>query len=222
MSPTTGAPPGSGRSTDVLRLLRDLVPQRPRFLRGPRIATGVRRPVIRTERLLLRTHRLSEADQWYAIQSDPTVVEHLAWPLRSRAESFVHLLNRTRHSRLEQNDDFLALAVLLGDRVIGDASLHLRAGDPARLRCEVGWVIAPQWQGHGYAREAGLAMVALAFDRVGAARVEAHVLPGNDGSIALAERLGFTEVDAAEGERVFAIDAARYRELHSEPGSGPG
>ncbi|WP_353826455.1 GNAT family N-acetyltransferase [Agromyces sp. SYSU T0242] len=214
MSRTTGAPPRRGARVDVRRLVRDLVPQRPRFLRGPRIEDGVRSPVIRTERLTLRPHRMADAAAWYELQSDPDVVEHLAWPLRGRAESFVHLLNRTRHTRLEQRDDFLALAVVLDGELIGDASLHLRELEPERRRCDVGWVIGPRWQGRGYAREAGLAMLELAFDTLGAATVQAHMAPANRASLALAERLGFSEGEPSGGDRVMVLDRARYRSLH--------
>ncbi|MGR0320827.1 GNAT family N-acetyltransferase [Agromyces sp. ZXT2-3] len=217
MSRTTGAPPGAGdrASTDIVRLVRDLIPQRPRFLRGPRIPDGIRAPVIVTERLRLRPHRLADAETWYELQSDPAVVEHLSWPLRTRAESFVHLLNRTRHNRLEQKDDFLALAVVQGDHLIGDASLHLRTLDPGARRLEVGWVIGPKWQGKGYAAEAGLAMLRLAFDDLDAAVVEAHMTVGNAASKALAERLGFREVSNDGTTRIMALDAERFRELHA-------
>lgn len=216
MSRTTGAPPGAGRdrSSDVVRLIRDLVPQRPRFLRGPRIPDGVRSPVIVTERLRLRPHRLADAAAWYELQSDPAVVEHLSWPLRTRAESFVHLFNRTRHNRLEQRDDFLALAVVLGDQLIGDASLHLRSLEPGARRLEVGWVIGPRWQGKGYAAEAGLAMLALAFDDLAGSVVEAHMTIGNTASKVLAERLGFLEIANDGTTRVMAIDQDRHRALH--------
>ncbi|WP_438853762.1 GNAT family N-acetyltransferase [Agromyces sp. M3QZ16-3] len=216
MSRTTGAPPGTGRfaPTDVLRLLRDLVPQRPRFMRGPRIPDGVRSPVIVTPRLRLRPHRLADAAAWYELQSDPAVVEHLSWPLRTRAESFVHLLNRTHHDRLEQRDDFLALAVVLEDRLIGDASLHLRSLEPGARRVDVGWVVGPRWQGKGYAAEAGLAMLGLAFDDLKASEAEAHMTVGNTASKALAERLGFEEERNDGTTRVMALDAERYRALH--------
>ncbi|MBM7506069.1 GNAT family N-acetyltransferase [Agromyces aurantiacus] len=198
----------------MLRLLRSALPQRPRFLRGPRIPDGVRSPVIRTERLLLRPHRLADADAWYALQSDPRVIEHLSWPLRTRAESFVHLAHRTRHTRLEQRNDFLALAVVLDGQLIGDASLHLRSLDRAERRLEIGWVIGPQWQGRGYAREAAEAMLRLAFEDVSAAVVEAHMTSANEASTALAERLGF-ELRSDDGvERVMVMTADDWRSRH--------
>ena len=220
MSRTTEGPPGlddhDGHS--FVSLLRSMIPQRPRFMRGPRIHDGVRSPVIRTERLVLRPHRLADADAWYALQSDPRVVEHLSWPLRTRAESFVHLAHRTRHTRLEQLDDFLALAVLLDDRLIGDASLHLRSLERADRRVDVGWVIGPDWQGRGYAREAAEAMLELAFEQLGAVRCEAHMTWGNSASKVLAERLGFEEVPADGDERVMVLTADRWSALRGRDG----
>ena len=216
MSRTSEGSPevGDHDGHSVVRLLRSLVPQRPRFMRGPRIPDGVRSPVIRTERLVLRPHRLADADAWYALQSDPRVVEHLSWPLRNRAESFVHLAHRTRHTRLEQLNDFLALAVLLDGQLIGDASLHLRSLDRAERRVEVGWVIGPEWQGRGFAREAAEAMLELAFEQLGAARCEAHMTWGNTASKALAERLGFEETSSGGDERIMVLPAERWRALH--------
>lgn len=223
MSRTSEGPPevGDHDGHSAARLLRSMVPQRPRFMRGPRIPDGVRSPVIRTERLLLRPHRLADADAWYALQSDPRVVEHLSWPLRTRPESFVHLAHRTRHTRLEQLNDFLALAVLLDGQLIGDASLHLRSLDRADRRVEVGWVIGPAWQGHGYAREAAEAMLELAFERLGAARCEAHMTWGNAASKALAERLGFEEGPSGGDERIMVLPVERWRALHGR-GDNPG
>jgi RimJ/RimL family protein N-acetyltransferase len=223
MSRTTEGPPDlddrDGHS--FVSLLRSMVPQRPRFMRGPRIHDGVRSPVIRTERLVLRPHRLADADAWYALQSDPRVVEHLSWPLRTRAESFVHLAHRTRHTRLEQLDDFLALAVLLDDRLIGDASLHLRSLGRVDRRVDVGWVIGPDWQGRGYAREAAEAMLELAFEQLGAVRCEAHMTWDNTASKVLAERLGFEETSAEGDERVMVLTVDRWRALYGRAGESP-
>ncbi|MFE5670775.1 GNAT family N-acetyltransferase [Agromyces sp. NPDC056523] len=224
MSRTTEGPPGlddrDGHHS-FASLLRSMVPQRPRFMRGPRIDDGVRSPVIRTERLVLRPHRLADADAWYALQSDPRVVEHLSWPLRTRAESFVHLAHRTRHTRLEQLNDFLALAVLLDGRLIGDASLHLRSLDHADRRVDVGWVIGPDWQGRGYAREAAEAMLQLAFERLGAVHCEAHMTWGNAASKALAERLGFEEAPGHGEERIMVLTAERWRASRGHVGGPP-
>ncbi|MFD4422825.1 GNAT family N-acetyltransferase [Agromyces sp. NPDC058484] len=114
--------------------------RRPRWMRGPRLPNPVHAPRLQTERLVLRPHRLSDAPAWFALQSDPRVIEFLPWPLRNRRESLRHLAHRIRHVRLEQNDDFLALGVELDGILIGDVSLHLRDIDPER-HAEIGWII---------------------------------------------------------------------------------
>ncbi|MDQ0892769.1 GNAT family N-acetyltransferase [Agromyces ramosus] len=192
------------------QLLRHLPVHRPRWLRGPALSDPVRRPTIVTERLTLRAHRLRHRRAWYALQSDPDVVRYLQWPLRSRTASFKHLLDRMRHTRLERKDDFLALAVLLDGRVIGDVSLHLRNVDPHLRHLEIGWVFAPAAQGRGYATEAAIGMLELAFGRLGARQVTARMQSANDRSQALATRLGFVEVSEARGIRLMAISSEQF------------
>lgn len=176
--------------------LRALV--RRRRAGGERLGAPFDAPSIRTPRLTLRPHRLTDARQWYVIQSDPSVVEYLPWPVRTRAESFEHLAHRTRHTRLSQADDFLALAVELDGRLIGDVSAHLRDVNPARRSAEIGWVFDPAFSGRGYAAEAASALLDQLFDVVGATIVHAVVHPENVRSLALAARLGFEEGGGTE------------------------
>lgn len=189
-------------------------------MRGPRIDDPVRRPVIRTERLLLRPHRIADAATWYAWQSDPEVIRHLSWPLRTRAESFVHLLHRTGHTRLEQLNDFLALGIEFEGQLVGDVSLHLRSLELETRRLEIGWLVGPEWQGRGFAREAAEGMLGLAFDRLHAATVEAIMTMGNDASLLLATRLGFEEVGERDGERLTSLTAERYRAMRGDRPAG--
>ncbi|KZE95270.1 putative ribosomal N-acetyltransferase YdaF [Agromyces sp. NDB4Y10] len=201
-------------------LVRAALPRRPRFMRGPRIADPLRAPVIRTERLLLRPHRLADAPTWYAWQSDPAVIEHLSWPLRTRAESYLHLMHRTRHTRLEQLNDFLALGVEYDGRLVGDVSLHLRSLEPETRRLEIGWLVGPEWQGRGFAREAAEGMLGLAFDRMHAATVVAIMTMGNEASHLLAVRLGFEEAGETDGDRVTVLTAERYRAMRGDRAAG--
>ncbi|XUK60945.1 N-acetyltransferase domain-containing protein [Plantibacter sp. RU18] len=197
---TTGA---RSRPDDVVSLaataLRALLPEgvsRPRLVRGPRIETPIDAHPVLTKRLVLRRHRLSDADAWFRIQSTPEVIEHLPWPVRDRAASREHLRHRTGHSRLWQSGDFLALAIEHDGRLIGDVSLHLRQVRAPDRTVEIGWVLDPAAGGHGYATEAAEAILDLAFDEVGATTVTAVIEPGNLRSIALAERLGFLRTSA--------------------------
>lgn len=179
-----------------------------------RMDAPLRAPRLLTPRLLLRPHRLGDAATWYEIQSNPSVVEYLPWPLRNRAQSFEHLLHRTRHTRLLRADDFLALAVVRDGRLIGDVSLHLRDVGADDRSAEIGWVFDPACSGRGYATEAAVAMLGLAFgggSGLGARVVTAVVHPDNDRSLALAARLGFEQgASNDDGHVVLALSAAAF------------
>lgn len=212
-NPTTPPqpPPGPATPSRLRRLVRSSPVRRPGWMRGPAIPDGVRRPTIVTSRLVLRPHRLRDASAWYRVQSDPEVLQYLAWPARSRAASFKHLLDRSHHTKLLRKDDFLALAVVHDGRLVGDVSLHFRIVEPADRQFEIGWITAPGEQGRGYAREAAEAMLGLAFDDLHARRVTARMHSGNLASKALAERLGFVEVAEVAGSRLLWLDVEDYR-----------
>ncbi|WP_022887537.1 GNAT family N-acetyltransferase [Glaciibacter superstes] len=149
---------------------------------------------IRTERLLLRPLTEADADDVFAYQSLPEVVRYLPWPLRDREESREHTLKRAGFTRLEKDDDGLALAVELvgegGSRgpVIGDMTVIL--ANAVEDRIEIGWVFHPAYQGRGFATEAARAVLDLAFTEIGAHRVIAQLSPENSSSVALCGRLG--------------------------------
>lgn len=73
--------------------------------------------------------------------------------------------------------------------LIGENMLLDRAG-PGAL--EIGYLSHAGFEGKGYAREATVAMLRLAFELHGAERVEIHCAPENTASAAIPARLGFT------------------------------
>lgn len=165
---------------------------------------------IRTERLVLRPLTEADADDVYAYQSLPDVVEYLPWPVRDREESREHTLKRAGFTRLADDKDAIILAAeLVGPNgepcpVIGDMSIFLRSAVNAQVT--IGWVFHPSRQGRGYATEAARAVLEFVFTEVGAHRVFAEVDPRNAASVALCQRLGmrleglFVENEIFKGE----------------------
>ncbi|QJU52301.1 GNAT family N-acetyltransferase [Herbiconiux sp. KACC 21604] len=192
--------------------------RRPRVLRGERTEHPFDACELRTERLVLRPHRTTarDVDDWFELQAQPSVTEFLPWPQRDRRQSARHLRDRTRHVRLWQADDFLALAVELEGRLIGDVSLHLRKVARAERSLEMGWVLHPGHGGRGYATEAARAMHDLAFERLEAREVTAVTDARNRRSVALATRLGFVERSRLDGAVEFALDRKTWGEVRRE------
>lgn len=193
--------------------------RRPRFLRGERMANPVDARRIRTRRLVLRPHRLADAPAWFALQDDKAVTEFLSWPARDEAQSLEHLRHRTRHTRLLQVDDFLALGVELDGLLIVDVSLHLRTVGAGLRAAEVGWVQSPDFGHRGFATEAVNPMLDLAIDELESKWVYAVIRPGNTPALALATRLGFVEI-ARDDENVTLLvtPTLRAEQVHRENG----
>lgn len=82
----------------------------------------------------------------------------------------------------------LARAIDLDGVVIGD--VVLRSGPVEHRQAEIGWVLHPAHQGHGYAAEAARELADWAFGELGIHRVWAQLDPRNEASARLCERLG--------------------------------
>lgn len=170
----------------------------PPALRFPYDASGLSDEPLRTERLVLRPLEPADAADVYEYQRLPEVIRFLPWPQRDREQAYVHTSKRAAGRVLANDDDFVVFAVVLPgtasfgdhehDRVIGDVMVRVSNAQHAQL--EVGWVLHPDFQGHGYAREAAGALVDFTFATLNPHRIQAFLDARNGASAALCERLG--------------------------------
>ena len=156
--------------------------------------------VIETDRMILRTMRLEDADDLFEYQSRHEIVRWIYWPERTR-EEVVEALEKviaTGKSDLREDGDYLVLAwelksapgidsALVG-KVIGQSNMTLRS---LRDKCsDIGWVTHQDFQGNGYAYEATLALMKYAFENFPLHRIVADIDTRNPESGSLAEKLG--------------------------------
>ncbi|ARC55561.1 Spermidine N(1)-acetyltransferase [Frondihabitans sp. 762G35] len=149
---------------------------------------------ILTERLLLRPLTIDDLDDVLVYQSDPEVLRYMLWPARDRAAAREHLERRVDLVRLAHDGDGLVLAVETQESpgcVIGEVNVSLTS--VADRQAEVGWIVAPEFQGRGYAFEAASRILQLCFEDLGSHRVHARLDPRNAASVALCRRLGMRE-----------------------------
>lgn len=170
----------------------------PPALRFPYDARVLNERPLRTERLVLRPIEASDAADVYEYQRLPEVIRYLPWPERNRAEGYAHTAKRAAARMLAGDDDFFVFAATLPgtpslgdperDRVIGDFMVRVSSVQHAQL--ELGWVLHPDYQGRGYAREAARAVLDFTFETLNPHRVQAFLDARNATSAALCERLG--------------------------------
>jgi RimJ/RimL family protein N-acetyltransferase len=86
------------------------------------------------------------------------------------------------------------LAIDHDDRLVGDFAVWI---DPTEELAMVGYTVAPEHQGHGYAVEAAEAVIEWLFSRTTVHRVAATIDPRNLASARVLERCGFDYVGTA-------------------------
>lgn len=147
---------------------------------------------IEGDRIRLDLLRPDDFDALYGIQSDPEVCRYLLYEARTREQVATALERDAAHTRLEKADDYLQPAIRgRGDdegAFIGTMYFELKSVDDRTA--EIGWLVAPGFQGRGYAREAAGMLLDLAFGELGLHRVVAELDPRNAASVRVCERLG--------------------------------
>jgi len=144
---------------------------------------------LRGERVTLDLLRPDDLDDLAALQGDPEVCRYLLYDARSR-EQVAEILERDAAATcLAAKGDYLQPAIRSETgRFVGTMYFELHSVEDRTA--EIGWILAPHAQGHGYATEAARLLLALAFDELGLHRVQAELDPRNTASVRMCERLG--------------------------------
>jgi [ribosomal protein S5]-alanine N-acetyltransferase len=172
---------------------------------------------IETERLVLRRPRLSDAKALHAMYGDPEVMRYIGdgstlTPAKTRAW-IEKALARWKA------DGFGHFVIEKDRKVIGRAGFLVwdpdewKTGTLAELgghaAIELGWMLAQEHWGNGYATEAAAALRDYGFKELKFERLISLIMHGNDASVKVAERLGARYVrDVGRGDwkvRLYAV-----------------
>jgi RimJ/RimL family protein N-acetyltransferase len=152
-------------------------------------------PVLETERLRLRGHRLEDFDDVAAMWGHPEVVRFISGKPSSREDSWSRLLRYPGMWALT-GFGFWAIEEKASGRFAGEGGFadFKREIEPAMDAPEQGWALAPWAHGRGYAREAIAAMIAWGEAHLGRRDFVCIIAPENAPSIRVAENAGYREV----------------------------
>jgi RimJ/RimL family protein N-acetyltransferase len=141
-----------------------------------------------TERLVLRPFRESDLEPWAALNADPEVIEYLGEPLsREDCDRTAAAINEQYAS---EGFGFLAVERRADGAFLGACGLSREQWYPDDL--EIGWRLAREHWGHGYAAEAAASWMEHGFTTMGLPRIIAVTDSPNQRSIAVMRRLGMT------------------------------
>jgi len=176
--------------------------------------------VVTTPRLLLRTFRRDDLPLYAALNADPKVYEHLGGQPLTRQFSD-EIAEWAQECHETEGIGLLAVERREDGAFLGMCGLHHQESYPDEF--EVGWRLASQHWGRGYATESARGWLEYGFSQLNVPRIISITEPENVRSVAVMQRIGMVfdhEADVTgDGETfhavVYAITADQWREQTS-------
>ncbi|HEX3943054.1 MAG TPA: GNAT family N-acetyltransferase [Rhizomicrobium sp.] len=151
-------------------------------------------PALETSRLILRGPKLSDFDVYAAQGADPAFMRHMGdGGLRSEEDSWSSFLRMVGTWQLLGYGSWIIEDRQSGAFVgnVGYIQRKRDRGPDLRDLPEMGWGIASEFAGKGYATEAVMAALQWGRENLGPVRVTALTSEDNIASIRVAEKCGF-------------------------------
>lgn len=147
--------------------------------------------MIKTSRLILREWRESDLDAFASLNADPRVREFFP-SLMTRAESEASI-GRMRAHQAEHGFGFWAIEAPGVADCVGMCGLaHVYFEAPFTPCVEIGWRLAHEYWGRGYAPEAARAALDYGFDTLKLDEIVAFAVVENAKSRRVMEKVGMT------------------------------
>ena len=141
------------------------------------------------QRVAVRRFQLSDVRQFVAYRSSAEVARFQSWDAPYPPEAGERFIREMMTLHPDMAGEWFQFAVVLRatGQLLGDCAAMPRADDPRQ--CEIGFTIAGEHQGHGYATEAVRLLVNYLFTARSKHRITAYCDPRNAASVAVLERL---------------------------------
>ena len=164
---------------------------------------------LETERLLLRWFREDDFPAFFAMASDPEVMRFLSGQPQTENEAWRSMAAYMGHWYFRGYGVWAVEEKETG-KLVGRIGFMNPAGWPG---FELGWTLARDSWGKGYATEGAARALRYAFTEMGRDRLISCIAPNNINSIRVAERLGETVEGETEllGKHVLIYGISRDR-----------
>ena len=148
------------------------------------------KPVIQTERLILRPLALKDLEDVAAYATDPENTTYMMFLPFDSVEETADYLREAEAQWTKEQPGFYEFAVLREGALVGAVTLYFEEPGFA----ELGWVIRKEHWRQGYAYEAASALMQYAREVLGYTKFVAHCDGENAPSYRVMEKLGMTRV----------------------------
>jgi [ribosomal protein S5]-alanine N-acetyltransferase len=144
---------------------------------------------LHTDRLLLREFVTADWPIVLAYQRDPRYLQYYEWPDRTSgdAQRFVQLFIDQQEEQPRRKIQ-LAVELKASGQLIGNCGI--RKASASAHEADIGYELAPDHWGHGYATEAAHAVVQFGFTELKVHRIWAWCIADNIASARVLEKLG--------------------------------
>jgi RimJ/RimL family protein N-acetyltransferase len=146
---------------------------------------------LKTERLSLRPLTAEDVFAFVRYRRNPKVAKYQSWDVGYSEDDGIRLIEAQAGIDLPAEGEWLQLAIheLKTNLLVGDVALH--SLDAKKASFELGFTLAPEFQGKGFGREAVGRVIEYLVDEVGATRLEASTDRRNIQASKLLIALGF-------------------------------
>ncbi|WP_281555997.1 GNAT family protein [Thalassomonas sp. RHCl1] len=145
-------------------------------------------PILKTEKYLIRSFRRKDLHRFSDYRAQECVARYQSWSDYSYQEA-VDLFESTDYSKFGAVGEWyqLAITMLESDELVGDLAIHFIDEN----QVELGFTVAPEYQGQGVATESVSIFLNYLFTVLNKHRVIATTDVENVASYKLLEKLGF-------------------------------
>lgn len=153
--------------------------------------------IVETERLLIRRFKKTDIMSFYKYRQDKDVAKFQSWNHANFLET-MQVLNEILNSNFDWKKGSVQFAIERKDIQYHIGDIYIAIDEHQPLNCFLGYTLAKECWGYGYAQEACVGILSHIFKNTDIYEVHALILPGNKRSLKLIEKLGFQHIGGIE------------------------
>lgn len=153
-------------------------------------------PVIKTERLVLRSLTPEDQNEIFAIRSDKEIAKYLDRPLYTKPEEAAGFINNIIEGVKKGDTFYWGISFKGNEKLVGTICIWQISEEQSKA--EIGFELLPEFQRKGIMKEAVPAVINFGFEKLGLSFIEGEVAPGNTSSIKILEKNKFKLVPGSD------------------------